>query len=196
MTTVYFVRHAKPNFNNHDDASRELSEEGTRFCRMVTAYLDDKEIDVMLSSPYKRSLDTIMDFSRKHCLEIQIVPDFRERKIGNEWIPDFEDFTKKQWDDFHYKRPDGESLFEVQKRNVGALQEVLQKYSGKNIVIGTHGTALSTILNYYGNSFGYDDFKRIQHIMPWIVVMTFDGETCLRTESFEFTSKGCRPIPV
>ena len=28
ITTVYFVRHAEPNYNNHDDRLRELSEKG------------------------------------------------------------------------------------------------------------------------------------------------------------------------
>ena len=28
MTTVYFVRHAEPNYDNHDDMSRELSKKG------------------------------------------------------------------------------------------------------------------------------------------------------------------------
>lgn len=29
-TTVYFVRHAEPNYNNHDDMTRELSAKGIR----------------------------------------------------------------------------------------------------------------------------------------------------------------------
>nr|WP_300837777.1 hypothetical protein [uncultured Acetatifactor sp.] len=28
MTKVYFVRHAAPNFNNHDDLTRELTVRG------------------------------------------------------------------------------------------------------------------------------------------------------------------------
>jgi len=35
-------------------------------------------------------------------------------------------------------------------------------YEGKNIVIGTHGTALSTIINYYDSTYGYDDFERMK----------------------------------
>ena len=29
-TTIYFVRHAEPNYDNHDDRLRELSEKGRR----------------------------------------------------------------------------------------------------------------------------------------------------------------------
>ena len=42
-------------------------------------------------------------------------------------------------------------------------------------VIGTHGTALSTILNYYDPSFGVDDFLRIIDWMPYIVELSFIG---------------------
>ena len=34
-----------------------------------------------------------------------------------------------------------------------ALNEILSDNADKEIVIGTHGTALSTILNFYDNSF-------------------------------------------
>ena len=48
------------------------------------------------------------------------------------------------------------------------------KYQGKNIIIGSHGTALSTIINYYDNAFGYEDFAKIKSKMPWIVEFEFD----------------------
>ena len=36
----------------------------------------------------------------------------------------------------------------VQNRNIEALNEILSDNADKEIVIGTHGTALSTILNF------------------------------------------------
>ena len=57
-----------------------------------------------------------------------------------------------------------------------ALKEVLEDYAGRTVVIGTHGTALATILNYYDNSFGLNDFLRIVGWMPYIVELTFDGD--------------------
>ena len=53
---------------------------------------------------------------------------------------------------------------------------MLADYAGKTVVIGMHGTALATILNYYDNSFGLDDFMRIVGWMPYIIELTFDGE--------------------
>ena len=43
MTTIYFVRHAQPNYENHDDMSRELSEKGLRDRALVTDFLRDRK---------------------------------------------------------------------------------------------------------------------------------------------------------
>ena len=65
MTTVYFIRHAEPNYDNHNDLLRELSSKGLEDRKLVTAFLADKNIDVILSSPYKRAIDTVRDFAEK-----------------------------------------------------------------------------------------------------------------------------------
>lgn len=187
MTVIYFVRHAEPNYNNHDDASRELTAKGLQDRKLVTEFLADKGIDVVLSSPYKRAVDTVQDFADHHGLEIGIIDDFRERKVDSEWIEDFSLFAQKQWEDFTYKLSDGECLQEVQARNISALQQVLDKYEGKNIAIGSHGTAMSTIIHYYDNCFGYDDFEKIKNVMPWIVEFVFDQDkkcTMIRKHNF------------
>jgi 2,3-bisphosphoglycerate-dependent phosphoglycerate mutase len=174
MTKVYFVRHAEPDYNNHNDALRELTSKGMKDRKLVTNFLTDKHIDAVLSSPYKRAIDTVKDFADSQGMEINIINDFRERKVESEWIEDFTSFAKKQWDDFTYKLSDGECLQEVQGRNISALRQVLNKYAGKNVAVGSHGTALSTIINYYDHSFGYHDFERIKNVMPWIVEFVFD----------------------
>jgi 2,3-bisphosphoglycerate-dependent phosphoglycerate mutase len=42
MTTLYFVRHAEPNYNNHDDLTRELTENGLRDRHKAARWLADK----------------------------------------------------------------------------------------------------------------------------------------------------------
>lgn len=174
FTRIYFVRHAEPNYDNHDDSLRELTAKGLEDRKLVTKFLSDKAIDIAISSPFKRSIDTIKDFTDSVGIEIEIIDDFRERKVDSVWIEDFVSFSKNQWSDFSFKLSDGESLKEVQERNICALKAVLERYSGKNVIIGSHGTALSTIINYFDNSFGYDDFARIKMKMPWIVEFVFD----------------------
>ena len=188
-TTVYFVRHAQPNYKNHDDMLRELSAKGLQDRKLVTNFLKDKEIDMVFSSPYKRAVDTVKDFALSKGIDIILMDDFKERKVDNCWIEDFNSFCKRQWEDFNYKLSDGECLANVQARNISELNKILENFEGKNIVIGSHGTALSTIINYYDRTFGYQDFERIKNIMPWIVQLIFEGKTCVEIKEYNLFDK-------
>jgi len=186
MTKVYFIRHAESDFTVSDSRIRPLTEKGRNDCRLVTEYLSDKNIDMVFSSTFKRAVDTLADFAEKNNFEIQTVEDFREYR-GDSGAKidrnakhfsdnnDFSQFLERQWADFSYKSSDGECLAEVQERNIAALKEILIKYKEKNIVIGTHGIALSTILNYYDSTYGFADFLEMADIMPWIVCISFNG---------------------
>lgn len=39
MTTIYFIRHAQPNFNNYDDLTCELTMQGWQDSKLVTKFL-------------------------------------------------------------------------------------------------------------------------------------------------------------
>ena len=41
-------------------------------------------------------------------------------------------------------------------------------------ILGTHGTAFSTIIDYLSPEYGYDDFIRMMDWMPNIVEIVFD----------------------
>lgn len=89
--------------------------------------------------------------------------------------------ARKQWEDFSYKLEKGESLREVQQRNIKAINAILEKTSSdETIVIGTHGTALSTIINYYQKDFKFEMFDKYKHKFPWIVEAEFDGNTLIK----------------
>ena len=180
MTTVYFIRHAQADGGVRDGRVRPLTEKGLADRILVTELLCDKSIDVVLSSPYKRAVDTVAQFAMKNSLKVETIEDFRERKSDSDWDRenDWEPFNRRQWADFSYTLSDGECIAQVQKRNIDALNQVLSRYVGKNIVIGTHGMALSSIINYYDSSYGFDDFMDMLYKNPWAVEMVFDGHEC------------------
>lgn len=190
MTELYFVRHAEPNCNNHDDATRELTAKGLRDRALVTAFLADKAITAVFSSPYKRAVDTVRDFAGRVSLPVQLDPDFRERCVDSVWIDDFEGFCRRQWADFDYKYTDGETLRTVQTRNLAALRRVLQRCPEQSIAVGCHGTALSTLIHYFDPSFGFEGFQSIRRLMPWVVHFGFDGLRCIEITGYDlFTGR-------
>lgn len=191
MTNVYFITHAESDFNIRDDLRKPLTTKGTEDAKLVTAFLEDKDIHAVLSSPCLRAYDTIKNFAGEKRLSVKTIHDFRERKVDNEWIDDYSSFMKKQWDDFDYKLSSGESLREVQNRNINALNNALSSYEGKNIVIGTHGTALSTMINYYQNSYGYDDFVSMRKLIPRVVKIEFDKNECVSMSHIDIFNNVC-----
>jgi 2,3-bisphosphoglycerate-dependent phosphoglycerate mutase len=195
VTEIYFVRHAQSDNTVRDGRIRPLTEKGRGDCRLVTEYLSDKGIAAVFSSPFRRAIDTVAGFAALKGLEIHTVEDFRERKSDADMLrnnADFLTFMERQWADFEYTISDGECLAVVQRRNIAALEELLLKCAGKSIVIGTHGTALSTIINYYDSTYGFKDFMAMVNIMPWIVRMLFDGMNCLSIEKVDLFAQKAR----
>lgn len=194
MKRVWFVRHAEPNTENHVDSQRELTPKGLEDAKLVTGFFASRPIDLLLCSPYRRSKETIAGLAEIHGLPIQVVDDFRERKVGEGWIENFAAFAQKQWEDFSYHLPGGECLAEVQARNIHALREAFRQYPEcRNLVVGSHGTALSTVIHCYQTSFGYQDFMRLAK-MPWIVEFHFEEEACRRIISYDLFAGACEDI--
>lgn len=186
-TSVYFVRHAQPDHAWEEDRTRPLTQEGLEDRKKVVEVLTNFKIDCYLSSPYKRSFDTICESAKVHNLNILTDERFREREnglMGNNF-----DMFQNRWKDFHFHEEGGESLHMVQKRNIEALLEVLNNHNGKSIVIGTHGTALSTILNYFEPSYCCNDFLRIIDYMPYIIRLDFEGTNCIGREELLIVKK-------
>ena len=180
MTSIYCIRHSQPDHDWEDDRTRPLTDGGLEDSRNVTEFLRNIKIDCYISSPYKRSIDTIKESSINHSIEIILDERFREREKGLNGYS-FE-MLQKRWNNLNFHEEGGESLNMVQKRNVEAIFEILNNHKGENIVLGTHGTALSTILNYFETSFCCNDFLRIIDFMPYIIRLEFDGINCIGKE--------------
>lgn len=187
VTKVYFVRHAQPEHMWEDDRTRPLTADGRKDVQIVTQFMKDKGIDVFYSSPYKRSFDTIADAAAYYGKAIITDERLRERKKGING--NRHGMFEKRWADHDYCEENGESINMVQRRNMEALTEILEKNKGKRVVVATHGTALSTILNFYHSDFGYKDFLRIIDWMPYIIELDFDGDRLLSVREHCYIEK-------
>ena len=74
----------------------------------------------------------------------------------------------------------------VQKDEV---DRIIEQYEWADIVIGTHGTALSTIQNFYDSNFGREDFLRIIDRMPYIIELDFEGDKLIAKQEHCYIEK-------
>ncbi|AFQ13042.1 TPA: histidine phosphatase family protein [Bacillus pacificus] len=184
MTTIYFVRHAHSTYTK-EERERPLSEKGQLDAENVTHLLKDRHIDVVISSPYKRAIQTVQGIANTYDVSIQIEEDLRERLLSSESVTDFNDAVQKVWEDWDFAHEGGESNDVAQRRAVICMQNILKKYKDKNIVIGTHGNIMVLLMNYFDSKYDFRFWKTIR--MPDIFKLNFHNEDLVSSERIENT---------
>ncbi|MBS4218659.1 histidine phosphatase family protein [Bacillus sp. FJAT-49711] len=172
QTNIYLVRHAHSTYTP-DELGRPLSEQGVNDSHLVTEQLKSENIDFVISSPYKRAIQTVEGISKWIDKEIIIEEGFKERKLAKGPVEDFIEAITIVWENPNFAWKGGESNISAQKRGVDITFKILKKYEGKNIVIGTHGNIMVLIMNYFDSKFDFTFWQKLD--MPDIYRLTFEG---------------------
>jgi len=170
-TNLYFVRHAHSTYTP-DELGRPLSVKGIADAERVRQVITSEDIDIIISSPYKRAIQTVESFANSIDKEVLLEEDFKERTLSLEPFEDFNLAITRVWENPNFSFPGGESNTIAQKRGVKAVENILQNYEGKNIVIGTHGNIMVLIMNYYDKRYDFSFWKTLD--MPDIYKLTFE----------------------
>lgn len=80
-TEIYMVRHAHSNYSK-DEIGRGVSEKAMKDIELVTEFLNDEHIDVIISSPYRRAIETVEGTAKSLGLEIELEERFKERVLS------------------------------------------------------------------------------------------------------------------
>ena len=176
-TNIYLVRHAESRYiPEDDDHSRPLTRKGKKDAKKLKDFFSDKNITKVKSSPYTRALNTVKWIAKDKNLDIELMDNLKERKVADHYLDDneFIDFIQNQWNDFDFNLDGGESFNQVQKRGVKSLEKIVQKYNEENIIVGTHGTWLAVVLNYFDENYDYEFWKNLK--MPDIFSLNYQQE--------------------
>ncbi|HDR4510404.1 histidine phosphatase family protein [Bacillus cereus] len=184
MTIIYFVRHAHSTYTK-EERERPLSKKGHLDAENVTHLLKDKHIDVVISSPYKRAIQTVQGIANTYHVSIEIEEDLRERLLSSEPVADFNDAIENVWEDWSFAYEGGESNDVAQRRAVICMQYILKKYEDKNIVIGTHGNIMVLLMNYFDSKYDFQFWKTLH--MPDVYKLTFDNNRFISAERIQST---------
>ncbi|GEL04908.1 histidine phosphatase family protein [Rummeliibacillus stabekisii] len=179
MTNLFFVRHAHSSYTP-DELNRPLSEKGFSDATLVTRLLKTEGIDVVLSSPYKRAVQTVEGIAEYIHTDIGIIEGFKERTLTAVPSNDFAFAIAKVWEDYNFSWEGGESNVVAQKRGIEATYKILDNYKDKNVVIGTHGNIMVLIMNFFDRQYNFSFWQNLD--MPDIFKLSFDGKVLRNVE--------------
>jgi len=147
MTTLYLVRHGETVDNANQimqgQTQGELNENGLKQAYEFSKEWQDKELDVVLASDLKRSVDTARIIAEPHRLEVLTTPLLRERDWGGftgRYIPDLKG---EVWPD------DIETLENLLSRAGEFIAYVRQTFPGKKVLAVGHGIINKAIQAVY-----------------------------------------------
>lgn len=176
-TTIYMIRHAESPFIIGQERTRKLSNQGEVDAKKVTAIMNEKEIDLVVSSPYIRAIQTIEGIINSKNIKVKVFEELRERQLKGAYkLPEEEiqQAIKKSFEDIDFKLSGGESVRDVQNRAIPIINDLLNNYETKTIIIGTHGNVMTIIMNYFNKEYGYDFWKNTSK--PDIYKLEFSKE--------------------
>jgi broad specificity phosphatase PhoE len=124
--------------------------------------LKGENIDVIISSPMNRCLDTIRETAKFHNIEVIIDERLTEMNPGE---LDGQALSKDPiaWNDTIGKT--GESCHEVYEKMKSFLKEIQNKYSGKTIALVSHGHPI-WLAKKVLKDFDYDDKQQAYKVYP------------------------------
>lgn len=170
MTTVYLMRHSET--YNHlgtvetkesileKNIRTSLSIEGEKLAEKLSKNEEFSSLDAIYSSNYSRAIQTAKYFAENNNLKVNVSEKFAERLHGvTSWELLPSDFELHQFQDENYKISPGESQKEVRDRFSSALDELLNIYKDKRILIISHATAIAFLLGKWCELNYLDTYK-------------------------------------
>lgn len=160
-TKLYIVRHGQTEWNvqkrlqGHKDSP--LTKLGILQAQWARDGMKDIPIDVIYSSTTGRAYKTAQIIRGSREIPIIAEKNLRELNMGN-WegqrALDIEKEDPKKyhcfWNTPHlYKATSGETYFDVQKRALKVVKNIINLHKGKTVLIVTHTTTLKLIMAYF-----------------------------------------------
>jgi len=146
-TVLYLVRHGETVDNANQimqgQTQGELNENGLRQARELGEQWKNREIDVVIASDLRRSVDTAAIIAAPHGLEVVMTPLLRERDWGGftgRYIPSLKN---EVWPD------DIETLENLLSRAGEFIAYVKKTYPGKKVLAVGHGIINKAIQAVY-----------------------------------------------
>ncbi|HET7686570.1 MAG TPA: histidine phosphatase family protein [Candidatus Limnocylindria bacterium] len=152
LLNVLLVRHAasvppgSAGWEERDD-DRPLTEAGRRAADELADELEPFQLHAIYSSPYARAIATVTPTAQRRMMTVQLLPEFRERRLTTESRADWRDHLERSWREPDYRLPGAESGREAQQRARSQLDLLRSRHAaGGTVLVGSHGNLISLLL--------------------------------------------------
>lgn len=159
MKYIYLIRHCEADGQAFEAT---LTETGIKQASDLDNFFVDKWVERIISSPYKRAVQSIQPLAERLKLDIELEYRLTERVLSSKNLPDWYEKLQETFEDLNLKFEGGESSQEAIKRIVEVIEEVVQG-TPDNVVIVTHGNLMSLLLKYFHQEFGFNDWKKLSN---------------------------------
>jgi len=159
LAKIILVRHGQTDWNKSlhiqgGGSNTELNSIGRAQAERLGEHLKEEKIDVIYSSPLKRTLDTASAIARHHQLEIKLEPELKEIDAAelegahvSEIGARLEQILIGQREaDELFEAYGGESLREVKQRAWGAIERLDSKHPEETVVVVSHYFVILSII--------------------------------------------------
>lgn len=157
MQSIYLIRHAKA---TGQEPHAELTDEGLRQAEKLADMLAHHSITYIVSSPWKRALQTAMPLGLATRQHIHTDERLQERVLSSLDLADWMDVLKRTFDEVDRVEEGGESSRTATARGMALLQELWTRPEQHGAVV-THGNLLSLLIGQYESSFGYEEWTKL-----------------------------------
>ena len=155
---IYSTRHGQTSYNKQEiilgTTDIELDETGEKQALILAEKISEMNcIDIIIASPMKRAQRTARAVAERCGLEIVTDERLREWDYGyyegkSRFI---EGFAENKTEFGVRMGKSGESLMQLAHRVYSALDDIIKNYSGKNVLVVSHGGVCRVIETYFND---------------------------------------------
>lgn len=167
---LYLTRHCAA---EGQTADASLTEQGKKQAEQLAQFFSTVAIDRIISSPFKRAVQTISPFNLKTGIPIETDERLTERVLSDKNLSDWLEKLELSFKDLELRYDGGESSLEAMKRIVEVLDEMILSDVETSVIV-THGNLLSLALKHYDENYGFEDWKNLSN--PDIFLLQIDSD--------------------
>ncbi|WP_214846180.1 MULTISPECIES: histidine phosphatase family protein [unclassified Exiguobacterium] len=171
MKKIYLIRHCEASGQEPD---APLTENGHRQAKELVSFFESRSVDRILSSPFRRAIESIEAVAFQTNCSIEIQDDLRERVLSRQPLTDWQEHLQKTFTDFDYACPGGETSAEATRRIQDVLNDVWS-HSAETTLLVTHGNLLALYLHSFDASFGFEQGQHLRNPDVFLVTEVDDA---------------------